>query len=260
MFDVGPECTQTARGFGDLFRLRIRGQFERRMLYGISEERELGMFFDHMELKPGDLVDRMVLDAGCGVGRLTQNLGRFGGKVVGLDVHSALTLVGRMSRSLPNVQIIRGDIFRLPFRNESFDYVWCEGVLPYTHEPVTGFRRLSRVVKLGGRMHVLCFKERQHVYYRLRQLFPYGPTLPPALLLWLCRVLTVIYGLTQPSCAKASPPEFHATTAFKFYDVLSQPYRFCTDLEEVRSWFLAEGFKVIWESSHRAAMTGLKVG
>ena len=69
-----------------------------------------------------------VLDVACGTGFLTQHLGS---EVTGLDQSEAMLEVAR--RRVPWAEFVRGDAFRMPFADHSFDRVFASffyGLLP----------------------------------------------------------------------------------------------------------------------------------
>src|SRR5918998_1882732 len=61
-----------------------------------------------------------VLDVACGTGFLTQHLGS---EVTGLDQSKAMLEVAR--RRVPWAEYVRGDAFRMPFADHSFDRVFA---------------------------------------------------------------------------------------------------------------------------------------
>lgn len=93
---------------------------------------------------------KLVLDAGCGKGRHSWCSGRFGAKdVIGLDLSEAVEVAYLNTREMPNVHIIQGDIYNLPFRVQ-FDYIYSVGVLHHLPDPGGGFHSLSKVLKPGA--------------------------------------------------------------------------------------------------------------
>jgi SAM-dependent methyltransferase len=69
-----------------------------------------------------------VLDVACGTGFLTQHLGS---EVTGLDQSEAMLEIAR--RRVPWAEFVRGDAFRMPFADHSFDRVFASffyGLLP----------------------------------------------------------------------------------------------------------------------------------
>jgi len=102
----------------------------------------------------------LVLEAGCGVGAQTIILA---GKspdadIISVDVSgSSIAEAGRQveERSLANVIFLQGDIFRLPFKPESFDHVFVCFVLEHLARPVDSLIRLKRHLKAGGTITVI---------------------------------------------------------------------------------------------------------
>ena len=98
------------------------------------------------------------LDAGCGIGlqcfSLAEAVG-FTGHVTGLDVSSEFLNRGREivkeAGLSERISFQEGDIAKLPFDDNAFDWVWsadCVGYAPW--EPLPLLKELARVVKPGG--------------------------------------------------------------------------------------------------------------
>ncbi len=98
-------------------------------------------------------IEGRVLDAGCGAGALLACLRGQApaarGIGVDLDTHG-----GQLSRAIGIAPVARGDLARLPFRDGSFDAVFCVGVLSYVADPAAAVRELARSLKPGGRLFV----------------------------------------------------------------------------------------------------------
>jgi SAM-dependent methyltransferase len=97
--------------------------------------------------------DADVVDIGCGTGQLACFLGLKGRRIMGVDYsqHSlALAESLRDKFRLTNVRFQREDILQLSLPDESFDYVFCNGVLHHTSDPYGGFRHLVRITRPGG--------------------------------------------------------------------------------------------------------------
>jgi len=105
-------------------------------------------------LGPEDFRGRRVLDAGCGMGRLSYVAAGFGtAELVAVDLSAAVQAAGRNLRGLPNVHVVRADILSLPFR-KPFDLVYSIGVLHHLPDPAAGFRHLLPHVRPGGKVVV----------------------------------------------------------------------------------------------------------
>jgi ubiquinone/menaquinone biosynthesis C-methylase UbiE len=84
---------------------------------------------------------RHVLDLGCGTGFFLAELDARHPGAVGLDIsHDMLKVSGKY---VPRARIVTGDAEKLPFRDGSFDAVFCKGSLHHTRDHV-GFLENSR--------------------------------------------------------------------------------------------------------------------
>jgi len=118
-----------------------------------------------LELPPGS----RGLDAGCGIGSHTLLLADAvgpDGHVTGLDRSPELLAqareTARLSSLSERVSFREGDINRLPFDDDTFDWIWsvdCAGYAP--GEPLALLRELARVVKPGGKVAILGWSSQQ---------------------------------------------------------------------------------------------------
>lgn len=105
---------------------------------------------------------KLVLDVGCGAGLQTKTMAECGAKVIGVDLSDAVKAAYKNNSALRDtVCIARADIFRLPFAEETFDYVYCEGVLQHTKDPRAAFHQLTRFVKRGGQIFSTFYTRRE---------------------------------------------------------------------------------------------------
>lgn len=98
---------------------------------------------------------KRVLDGGCGNGRYTYALKKLGaGEVVGLDMSdSNLADANKRlkGRPLDGVSYKKGSVLEMPFEDESFDYVFSNGVLHHTTDLDKGLDEVVRVMKKGAK-------------------------------------------------------------------------------------------------------------
>lgn len=101
--------------------------------------------------------DASVVDAGCGTGQLACFLALKQRRVLGIDYsqHSldlAQTLKERLA--LKTVDFRRLNLLDWDLPANAFDFVFCNGVLHHTSDPLRGFRNLVRITRPGGRLIV----------------------------------------------------------------------------------------------------------
>jgi ubiquinone/menaquinone biosynthesis C-methylase UbiE len=94
------------------------------------------------------------LDAGCGGGRYTNALKKIGfGEVVGIDISDSGLENCRArikEKGIEGISYKEGTALDLPFDDETFDFVFSNGVLHHTEDLVKGIHELLRVLKKGG--------------------------------------------------------------------------------------------------------------
>jgi SAM-dependent methyltransferase len=121
-----------------------------------------------------DMRDKWVLDVGCGSGRFAEIALSSGAQVVALDYSSAVDACLANLKHNPNLHVVQGDVFSLPFVPGSFDFVYSLGVLQHTPDVARAFAALPPMLVEGG---YLCtdfywkrFQTMIHIKYLLRPL------------------------------------------------------------------------------------------
>jgi ubiquinone/menaquinone biosynthesis C-methylase UbiE len=98
---------------------------------------------------------KVCLDAGCGSGRYVQAMLDLGAKkVVGVDLN---TDVAKKAINSDKVELIEGDIRKIPFDDGSFDFVCCNGVLHHTENPDDILKEFKRLLKKEGCLFLYVF-------------------------------------------------------------------------------------------------------
>jgi len=131
-------------------------------------------FWEATAWNPEEMKECWVLDVGCGSGRFAEIALNAGAQVVALDYSSAVDACYDNLKQHPNLHVVQGDIYTLPFSPESFHYVYSLGVLQHTPNVAKAFAALPYMVMSGGRLCVDCyeksFKNRMLPKYWLRPL------------------------------------------------------------------------------------------
>jgi SAM-dependent methyltransferase len=115
-------------------------------------------YFDGFDLEW--LRGRRVLDAGCGMGRHARFAARYARQLVALDFSRAIDQAARNLSDAPNAACIQGDVTGLPFADESFDFVYCLGVLHHLSDPRLALASVVRKVRPRGRVRLYVYRKR----------------------------------------------------------------------------------------------------
>ena len=105
------------------------------------------------------LQGKTCLDAGCGSGRYSVALALHGAReITAVDVSSSgLETAKENAKEFDQIQFQQASVLDLPFPNESFDLVWCAGVLHHTNDFDKGLAELTRVLKPNGKLFLLVY-------------------------------------------------------------------------------------------------------
>ena len=123
---------------------------------------------------PSELAGRWVLDAGCGAGRFAEIALGAGARLVALDYSNAVDACFANLRHRPQLQVVQGDIYALPFASGTFPLVYSLGVLQHTPDVAKACAALPPMVAAGGRLCVDFYGRKfgtlLHAKYLLRPL------------------------------------------------------------------------------------------
>lgn len=184
-----------ARSFGlqwNRFRLE---QLDSHNGTGLSERR----FRSETGWDPEALRGKQILEVGCGSGRFLEVASRWAGLVVGVDASSAVDAAAVSLGARENVELIQASVYALPFRDGSFDGVYCIGVVQHTPEPARTLSNLAPPIRRGGRLAVTSYERRPwtklHTKYLIRPLT--SRMAGPRLLRMLELIMPVLFVLTD---------------------------------------------------------------
>jgi SAM-dependent methyltransferase len=255
--DLSPEKRRTALAFGWEWRHFVE-------MHDAYEEQFLDWLWP---LQREFFAGKVVLDAGCGIGRHSYFAASYGAReVVSMDLSAAVETAYQNLGHLPNTHVVQADIYNPPFRRDGaggpFDFVYSIGVLHHLPEPQGGFTSLLRFLRPEGTIFawVYGYEDNNFVHYvitpvrrLLTSRLPPGVVSrlawPPALLLQV-----LVKGLYRP---------LHGTPAFRLlpmrdylysvshftfrqnysivFDHLIPPTAYYLKREELEAWFAEAG-------------------
>ena len=119
--------------------------------FGSLVENTCRAFWSKSLFQPKDLYSGLiVLDAGCGNGRFTNQAAETEAEIIGIDLGYGVYSAFEHTRHLTNVHIVQGDLFRLPFEDKTFDRIFSIGVLMHTGNASAAFSSLVRTLRQNG--------------------------------------------------------------------------------------------------------------
>jgi SAM-dependent methyltransferase/uncharacterized protein YbaR (Trm112 family) len=161
-------------------------------------------FWSYMAPKqPEFLRGKRILDAGCGMGRHLYHASCHGSEVIGIDFSCAVDAARRNTADLPNAHVVQADLMSLPFRKETFDFIYSLGVLHHLPDPAGVFHCLLDYLRPGGETRIYVYWDLAKASWWKRTLLAAVTTLrrltirlPHRLLLWLCYPIAACAWLT----------------------------------------------------------------
>ncbi len=105
----------------------------------------------------GDLTGKLVLEYGCGGAQFSTALAEGGARPVGLDISASQLRHARehVARYGQNVPLVQASAHLTPFRDESFDVVFCDyGAMTFV-DPYLTVPEAARILEPGG-IFVFC--------------------------------------------------------------------------------------------------------
>ena len=225
------------------------------------------------------LAGKLILDAGCGMGRYLNVAAGYGGELIGMDVSESVERAARLLAGRPNVHLVQGDLFAPPFRDGTFDFIYSIGCMHHTPDPPSVFRSVAALCRPGGRLAV-------HVYSPQFWLDPLRGAitkalrmvtvrLPHALLFRLCEEVGLPLGLLQMRLAEHPVGRIIGAPLFMItiprhrkpgvmvgdtFDTYSARYIHTYTPDDVIGWFQASGFDEVCAMPYPTTVTGQRAG
>lgn len=205
---------------------------------------------------------KLGLDAGCGGGRHIVKCAEKASTIIGFDLSEAVEKANEKSSGLKNAHILQADIFKLPFKENSFDFIYSLGVLHHLPEPQKGFNYLVDLLKVNGAIYIWVYKKSLRKI-TLRPIRKITTKLPPKILRYVAIISSFIgyFGIILPCRTliksfpifkKMIPPHIleYSKHNFKVYladwfDRLAAPIANYYLPEEIESWFKTKNLSEI---------------
>lgn len=112
-----------------------------------------------------------ILDIGCGQGDFLISCRQKNLVAVGLDIDPKWVKFCQHKK----LDVFTGSINNLPFKDKSFDIVFCQSVLEHLHDPVAAVYEIKRVLYPGGTLIISCPTPENHFWDDPTHVRPYTP-------------------------------------------------------------------------------------
>jgi SAM-dependent methyltransferase len=103
---------------------------------------------------PSRMEGQRILEVGCGAGRFTQLALETGAEVVSFDLSSSVEAAWRNNPGEARWTLFQGSIYEIPLKKESFDKIFCMGVLQFCPDVEGAFRSMLPFLRPGGEIVV----------------------------------------------------------------------------------------------------------
>jgi SAM-dependent methyltransferase len=165
----------------------------------LRPEEDRATFRNRTGLDASELSGRVVLDAGCGMGRYLRIAAEMSpALLVGIDLSEAVMAARDLTEGLPGISMVRGDLLRPPFPPGSFDHIYSIGVIDHTPDPRGAFLALARLLKPGGRIVLWIYQKERPAVERIMDVHRAVSTrLSPRALMTLSRWAAPIGGVKR---------------------------------------------------------------
>lgn len=186
-----------------------------------------------------ELTGKTVLECGSGAGRFTEVLCETGAQVTSVDISSAVHANAASNGHFPRLRLVQASIYALPFPEESFDFLFCCGVIQHTPDVEKTFKTLFRYLRPGGRFCIDVYAAIVAYPHPRQLLRPITKHVPPAKL----------YALVEKAVPKLLPLSMKLSAVpwagqclARLIPVANHRYLGVTDRETARSWSVLDTF------------------
>jgi SAM-dependent methyltransferase len=232
------------------------------------------VWLEETMLPPHELSGKLVLDAGCGMGRYAAVALSLGAEVVAVDMSESLQRVVALARTQPKLHPVEGDLLHPPFKLAAFDVAYSQGVLHHTADTRAAFKAVAALVKRRGLLSVWLYgKAGRFADFATNPLKPgrvwvarnrrlawlivlvrhivsdfvrvFTTRLPVSVVYALCRPLTWLGVVPGLKWFTYSVDPRYQVRLIENFDWISPPYQWHHTKEELLRWYAEEGYSVV---------------
>jgi len=215
---------------------------------------------------------KLVLDAGCGNGQPASVVAKYAKNLVAIDINESIDKVLENTNNYDNVCIVQADICNLPFKDNTFDFIYSNAVLHHTPNTKKAFQRLVKLVKNGGDISIGVYWKSPKIISRiavanLSFIRIFTKRMPKNILYKLCwfaiplnKIPLINTALIKSGILFYNPEiPTNEWTQLGQYDRLAHQYQRYHTEDEVMNWFKESGLSnMVSNPEYRVCVRGHK--
>jgi SAM-dependent methyltransferase/uncharacterized protein YbaR (Trm112 family) len=119
-------------------------------------------FITRLDLTSTELEGKRIFDAGCGHGEVFRSLLDIRVDLFGMDLSFSVDAIKKMVEDrqgdiAAGYHLVQGNLHSIPFRQDAFDYIFCDGVLHHTPDTFKGFQCITGTLKDSGKCFIMVY-------------------------------------------------------------------------------------------------------
>lgn len=190
-----------------------------------------------------DMCGKLVLDAGCGNGVGAKRLSEIGARMVAMDIAD----LRRAKKYISGVAFVQGSVLHFPFKPNTFDHAYSDGVLHHTRSTREAFDEMSVLIKPRGRFYVWLYHPQPFPKYLHRKIARFFVSrLSVFWQHWFFRHVWVPLAKVKGVLGGRMlfDKRWYARLQMGFFDGIAVPYQHKHTQKEVEGWFMENGYDI----------------
>ncbi len=247
------------------FNLEWEAHSERDMntTWGMTQQSRFEQFLYETQSTASELPGKVLLDAGCGNGLLTEYFANQGLLAIGIDFSTSVFDAERR-RASDNCCFLQGDLMFPPFRSEIFEIIVSNGVLHHTPNTETTFKSVAKTVKPQGKLYLWLYSRKGNLFLRFkRRVFDFLRVIicrmPDGIKKLSVHCITFLLYYSYMFLGKRLNKN---KLLIAIYDSVTPRWRYYHTPEEISRWFFEAGFSPLslthWDTKLGFGALGIK--
>lgn len=231
--------------------------------WGMTAESRYKQFLLETKSEENQLARKIMLDAGCGNGMLTERISEKGCAIFGIDFSTSV-FQAEERRNSPTCCFVQGDLQHLPFRDNHLDIVVSNGVIHHTPNTEFTFKQISKKIKNEGKFYIWLYSQKGSTLWKIKRLFfdflrIIISRMPDFIQKFAVGVMTLLIFTGYKLAGKKLDKQ---TLHVDMYDSITPRWRHYHTPEEISRWYFENGFGPIslthWDNRYGFGALGVR--